>query len=152
MKAELTINALAEPSSAYSVHGLVNQLFDTADVRINGNRPWDIQVHNSRLIDRIVAQGSLGIGESYMEGWWDCGDLDEAFFRIMRVEHEGRFKVSIPFILPLFILALKSKVMNHQSKSRAFTVAEKHYDIGNDLYRCMLDKRMIYTEAYLGAC
>jgi cyclopropane-fatty-acyl-phospholipid synthase len=43
---------------------------------------------------------------------------------------------------------LQSKLMNMQAPSRAFEVGEQHYDLGNDLYRAMLDKRLNYTCAY----
>ena len=81
-----------------------------------------------------------------MDGWWDCENLDEVFFRLFRAETEGRFLVNFTF--PLLISVLKSKVLNYQRKSKAFTVGKHHYDIGNDFYRCMLDKRMVYTCAY----
>ncbi|MBI4280880.1 cyclopropane-fatty-acyl-phospholipid synthase, partial [Candidatus Uhrbacteria bacterium] len=42
-----------------------------ADVRLNGERPWDIVVHNEKLYGRVLSRGSLGFGESYMDGWWD---------------------------------------------------------------------------------
>jgi cyclopropane-fatty-acyl-phospholipid synthase len=126
--------------------GMVERLFNAVDIRINGNRPWDVQVHHEGLYRRIIAQGSLGLGEAYMDGWWDCENLDEVFFRLIRAEVEGRFRFNFTFLL--FIALLKSKVLNHQRKSNAFTVGKRHYDIGNDLYRCMLDKRMVYTCAY----
>jgi cyclopropane-fatty-acyl-phospholipid synthase len=128
--------------------GMVERLFNTVDIRINGKRPWDIQVHHEGLYQRLVAQGSLGFGESYMEGWWDCEQLDEAFFRLLRAEQDGRFHFISSFIFPVLISRVKAGILNQQRKSNAFTVGERHYDIGNDLYRCMLDKRMVYTCAY----
>ena len=127
---------------------MVERSFKIADIRINGNRPWDIQVHHEGLYRRAIAQGSLGLGEAYMDGWWDCEGLDEAFCRVLRAEMEGRFRFTFPFIFPLFISVLKAKFLNLQHQSNAFKVGEHHYDIGNDLYRCMLDKRMVYTCAY----
>jgi cyclopropane-fatty-acyl-phospholipid synthase len=38
--------------------------------------------------------------------------------------------------------------MNMQSSARAYQVGEYHYDLGNDLYEAMLDKRMNYTCGY----
>ncbi len=134
--------------SVYSLKGMVERLFDTVDIKINGNRPWDIHVHHDGLYQRVVRQGSLGLGEAYMDGWWDCEALDEAFSRVLRAEMEGKFRFIFPFIFPLFICELKSGILNQQGKANAFTVGERHYDIGNDLYRRMLDKRMVYTCAY----
>jgi cyclopropane-fatty-acyl-phospholipid synthase len=132
--------------SHHSSKGMVERLFNAVDIDVNGNRPWDVGVHHEGLYHRIIAQGSLGLGEAYMDGWWDCENLDEVFFRLFRAETEGRFLVNFTF--PLLISVLKSKVLNHQRKSKAFTVGKHHYDIGNDLYRSMLDKRMVYTCAY----
>jgi hypothetical protein len=54
---------------------VVTKLFDAAGIHINGSWPWDPQVHNPQFYARIVAQGSLGLGEFYMEGDWDCEKL-----------------------------------------------------------------------------
>ena len=47
----------------------VQELLKKADITINGDRPWDIVVHNEQLYDRVLQQGSLGLGEAYMDGW-----------------------------------------------------------------------------------
>lgn len=127
---------------------MVEQIFNIVDIKINGHRPWDVQVHHEGFYRRAIVQGSLGLGEAYMDGWWDCAQLDEAFCRVIRAHMEGGFKLTFPFIFPLFMSVLKAKVLNLQAKSNAFKVGEHHYDIGNDLYQSMLDKRMVYTCAY----
>jgi len=121
----------------------VEGLLSFADVKINGTRPWDIQVHNDKLYARFLAEGSLGVGESYMNGWWDCDRLDQLFDNIFRAELDAKIK-------PLSYLfeAIKAKIVNMQRPSRAFRIGRHHYDMGNDLYRCMLDKRMIYSCAF----
>ncbi len=48
-----------------------------AGIDIGGSRPWDIQVHNPQFYDRVLSSGSLGLGESYMDGWWDAERVDE---------------------------------------------------------------------------
>ncbi len=50
-------------------------ILSLADVQIKGSRPWDIQVNNYRFFARLLGEGSLGLGESYMDGWWDCKAL-----------------------------------------------------------------------------
>ena len=60
------------------------KLLDEIDVRINGTRPWDIAIHNSRTFKRILFNGSLGLGESYMDGWFDCEQLDVFFDKIFK--------------------------------------------------------------------
>jgi len=121
----------------------VRQYLELADIRINGSRSFDIKVHNERFYQRILADGSRGLGESYMEEWWDCDNLDEFFFRIIRAELNRRIK-------PLKEAAtiLKAMLLNLQAPSRAYVIGEHHYDIGDDLYEAMLDKRMIYSCAF----
>ena len=114
-----------------------------ADVVINGGRPWDIQVKNNRLYRRIFAQGSLGFGESYMDGWWDTESLDQLITRLIKARLDEKFKSFV-----VLMSALKAKLLNCQSVKRAYLVGEKHYNIGNDLYQRMLDSRMIYSCGY----
>ncbi len=124
-------------------HTLQN-ILSIADIQINGTRPWDIQVNNDKLFDRVLSGGSLALGESYMEGWWDVPELDEFFNRILRSKLNKRVKITPK----LAFYVISSVVLNLQRKSRAFNIGEAHYDIGNDLYEVMLDKRMVYTCGY----
>jgi cyclopropane-fatty-acyl-phospholipid synthase len=121
----------------------IEDLLALADIRINGDRPWDIRVHNEKLYGRILAQGDLGLGESYMDGWWDCPSLDEFFNRVLRAGLQEKVKSRATALL-----AAKARVCNLQNRARAFRVGEHHYDIGNDLFEHMLDKRMIYSCGY----
>ncbi len=123
----------------------VTELLRSADIAIGGERPWDIQVHDERLYQRILAEGSLGTGEAYMDGWWDVERIDELFFRILRghLEH----KVRSPAVLGRVLL---SWLANEQSRRRSRRVAEQHYDLSNRLYEAMLGPTMQYTCAYYG--
>jgi len=118
-------------------------LFALADVRLGGDRPWDIQVHNEGFYDRVLAQTTLGLGEAYMDGWWDCKAIDEMITRVTRTDIRSQIK-PISLLLPV----ITSKLFNLQSLRRAFQVGKKHYDLGNDLFELMLDRRMTYTCGY----
>jgi cyclopropane-fatty-acyl-phospholipid synthase len=122
---------------------LIVNLLDKAGVKVDGSNPWDIQVHNEDIYARIIKHPHLGLGESYMDGWWDCAKPDEFFFKILRVHLEYELKS-----WSLVLHYLKASVFNYQKKSRAAEVAQKHYDIGNNLYQLMLGKSMAYTCAY----
>ncbi|MFO7976684.1 MAG: cyclopropane fatty acyl phospholipid synthase [Candidatus Hydrogenedentota bacterium] len=121
----------------------VENLLARADIRIGGDRPWDITVHDPRVFRRVLSQGTLGAGESYMDGWWDCDALDEMIERILS-ERLSQELWSWPVLVGL----VKARLLNPQSKSRAFVIGERHYDIGNDLYKAMLDRRMVYSCGY----
>lgn len=120
------------------------ELLALADVKINGPRPWDIRVTHPCFFERVLEEGSLGLGGSYVDGWWDCPNLDQFFFRVLRAGLEKRAAKSFQAVL----LAVKFRCFNLQAGRRAFHIGERHYDIGNDLFQHMLDKRMVYTCGY----
>ena len=122
----------------------VREIFALAGIEINGNNPWDIQVHNKEFYKRALAKVELGIGESYMDGWWDCEQTDELICKIIRAKLDEKVKRN--FSITYHILS--AKIINLQSSKRACNIGEKHYDLGNDLFQNMLDKRMNYSCAY----
>ncbi len=111
---------------------------------LNGPNPWDPQIKNDRFYARIFANGSLGLGESYMDGWWECDRIDDLITRIFLYNIKSTFKINLPVIKD----AIRARIMNRQNRQRAYYIGEKHYDIGNDLYQAMLDARMVYTCGY----
>ena len=121
----------------------VERLFSLADIKIGGTRPWDIHVYNKKFFAKVLLEGSLGLGESYMAGWWDSVKLDEFFYKVLRAQLHTMVK---PWYN--FFEHLKAKVYNMQNPGRAFIIGEHHYDMGNDFYQCMLDKYMIYSCGY----
>lgn len=121
----------------------IEELLAPADVRIDGDRPWDIRVRDHRLFRRVTLGGSLGAGEAYMDGWWDSPRLDECFTRIFRARVDTRIRSRT-----WYLEGLGAILFNLQKPSRAFTVGRRHYDIGNAFYRAMLGERMIYSCAY----
>ncbi len=123
---------------------IIANMLAAGGITINGDNQWDMQVHNEKLYDRILSDGSTGFGESYMAGWWDCENLDDLFFRIQY----HRVDKMVPQDLNTLFYFLKSKFRNRQSKVRAKEVAYKHYDIGNELFNKMLDQRMQYSCGY----
>lgn len=125
---------------------VLQDVLSRADVLINGPRPWDIQVHDKHMYERVFASWSLGLGESYMDGEWDCEQLDELFTRLLRADM-GSAALGVARI-KLIAEHLRHKLFNLQSKNRAFEVGEQHYDAGNDVFEAMLDSRMIYSCAY----
>ncbi len=122
----------------------LQNIFDLADVKINGNRPWDIQVNNNDLYPKILAGGSLALGETYMDGWWECEAIDKFIDRLVRLKIDAKVK----FTRSLIWNTIKARIINQQSRSKALVVGKRHYDIGNELYKNMLDKRLTYSCAY----
>ncbi|HSH41250.1 MAG TPA: cyclopropane fatty acyl phospholipid synthase [Arenicellales bacterium] len=121
----------------------VRGLLDGTGVELNGDRPSDLRVIDDRFYERVLSDGSIGFGEAYMDGWWECEALDVMIDRLLRADLESRVSPA-KLILPV----LYAKLVNRQRRSRAFDVATRHYDLGNELYRRMLDRRMTYTCGY----
>ncbi len=108
-----------------------------------GARPWDMRVNDERCFARVLRDGVLGLGESYMDGWWECERIDELFSRLVTLD---RSRVPLPFSLKW--QAITDRIFNRQRKSKAYRIAERHYNLGNDLFQAMLDRRMTYSCAY----
>jgi len=123
---------------------VVQKILDLAGIKINGDKPWDIQVKNDNLYSRVLKQGSLGLGEAYMDAWWEAESLDEFFYRVLKADLEKEIRQDFKTLL--FIL--KNTVFNQQKKSKAFEIGQRHYDIGNDLYLAMLDPYLTYSCGY----
>ncbi len=123
---------------------IISELLQTAGITINGNQPWDVQVHNNQVFNQVLQKGSLGLGESYMDNWWDCQALDEFFTRIIRVNIESKIKKNKLTLLKLLL----ARFFNSQSRTKSLEVGKKHYDLGNTLFSAMLDKNMVYTCGY----
>lgn len=121
---------------------MVYETFSKADVHIGGARPWDVTVHDERFYQRIVGHGSLGLGESYMEGWWDCEKIDICVEKLLRAHVYERTSLMLLFFW------LKSKLFNLQSMHGSRKVIEQHYDLSNDLYMSFLDPYNQYTCGY----
>jgi len=120
---------------------LCRELLASAGVTVGGDAPWDIEVHDDRLWQRVLRDGTLGAGESYVDGWWDTPALDQFIARVLRVRLGDTLRDNWA-VLPH---VLRARVLNLQSITRAFGNGQHHYDIGNDLYEAMLGPTMSYT-------
>ncbi|GGO87549.1 cyclopropane-fatty-acyl-phospholipid synthase [Marinobacterium nitratireducens] len=133
-------------TSDISTPKVLQELLARADVRINGPHPWDIQVRDARVFRAVLLKGSLGFGESYVDGHWECSDLAGLMTRLLNARLDeaprGLARVFHGFH------ELRNRVCNLQSVRRAFHVGERHYDIGNDLYAAMLDAHWCYSCGY----
>lgn len=132
------------PKPKHLAKSMVVELLGLANMTLNGNQPWDLHVNNDQFYQRVLRDGELGLGESYMEGWWDCQRIDLMIARLLEANIEPKLKKNIGFIAKLFL----AKFFNLQTKKRALQVGLRHYDLGNDLFQIMLDSFMNYTCGY----
>ncbi|MDE2308750.1 MAG: cyclopropane fatty acyl phospholipid synthase [Xanthomonadaceae bacterium] len=123
-----------------------NELLEHAGIHIDGNAPSDLRVHDRRFYARVLAHGSLGLGESYMDGWWDADDLPGLCTRLLTAGIDQELKT-----LDTLLAHLKARFINLQRGERAYAIGKVHYDLGNDLFRAMLGKRLVYSCGYWAA-
>ena len=121
----------------------VTDILGLAHIELDGDRPCDLRVIDERFYTTVLAGGVVAFGESYMNGWWECERLDELIYLALLADLEHRIK-PLKVLLPVIL----SKFSNRQKRSKAFQIGEHHYDLGNELYTRMLDKRMVYTCGY----
>jgi cyclopropane-fatty-acyl-phospholipid synthase len=125
---------------------ILSHIFQKMGVHVNGHRPIDIQIHRPDFYHKVLSRWSLGLGESYLDGDWDCADLDGFITKILEFDLNDEVK-GIAKVRMLGEI-LRAKWLNMQSPKHAFQVGEQHYDVGNDLFEHMLDPRMIYSCGY----
>ncbi len=126
-----------------TAHRVFGDLLRAAGVELGGRRPWDLRLLDDSVPQRVLAQGSLGLGEAYMDGHWACDSLDALFDRLLRARLDQR--VRSPGTL---LHHWRARLLNLQTEARAWQVGQQHYDLGNDFYAAMLDRRMTYTCAF----
>jgi cyclopropane-fatty-acyl-phospholipid synthase len=121
----------------------VLKMLDRAGIELGGSAPWDIVVHDERFYARVFSDGSLGLGESYSEGWWDAERIDLFIERLFRADIR-----TSPYTLPQLLLAARTRLVNLQSRFGSQAVIRNHYDLGNDLYQAFLDPYLQYSCGY----
>jgi len=121
----------------------IKEMASQAGITVNGENPWDIKVIDKRVYKRIALDGALGLGESYMEGWWECDQLDELFNRLMKLYRSNDY-ASWKVRLDKF----KRRLVNFQTIRGSKKVANLHYNLGNNFYKKMLGDAMAYSCGY----
>jgi cyclopropane-fatty-acyl-phospholipid synthase len=119
-------------------------LFAEAGIRINGNDPWDPKVHNATFFSRLIGQGSLGLGESYMDGDWSCASLDQFFDRVI----SAQLSQKVRFTPSRALLFLQARIRNLQTVKRSVQAADTHYDLPIDIFEATFDSRLTGSCAY----
>lgn len=119
------------------------RLLDTADVRLDGVRATDLAIHDDRVFARAFAHGTLGFGESYMDGDWDAEDVPGLLRRLLAARLDEQLHNA-----ETLLLWMRARFLNLQRGQRAYTIGRRHYDLGNDLFAAMLGRRLVYSCGY----
>lgn len=123
---------------------IILEILEKAEIPLNAEVPWSIHVKDERLWQRVMSQKQLGLGEAYMDGWWECAAIDQMLTRLLAVDLRDVLKPNVALALAF----LRSALVNRQRFGQAAQNAKFHYNIGNDLYQRMLDSEMVYSCAY----
>jgi cyclopropane-fatty-acyl-phospholipid synthase len=122
----------------------VQEMVRRAGVEIGGTGSLSVRVLDDAVYDVALAHGFTGLREAYVDGAWDAERLDVVTERLLSCDIPLRWADRAELALG----ALAGRLRNLQSRSRSHEVGRRHYDLGNDLYEAMLDRRMIYSCAY----
>jgi cyclopropane-fatty-acyl-phospholipid synthase len=95
-------------------------------------------VHDHRFYRRIIKEASLGLGESYMEGWWDAKGED--IVSILGVVLLNNLPQKLPKSVQLLLSVLKHGRVRTAGRSKSRSNIARHYDVGNDFYELFLDE------------
>lgn len=129
---------------------VIQALTESVDVRFDGERPWDLKVHDPSFYGDLLRRGSLALGEGYVNGAWDCEALDQLFTRLLCSPSSRT--AAAGFTAQAQLLAALQRwlegAINWQSRRRSFAVGKRHYDIDSRVYAAMLDSRRVYSCAY----
>ncbi|MDC0357386.1 cyclopropane fatty acyl phospholipid synthase [Oligoflexia bacterium] len=102
-------------------------------------------LQNPSVLRHYINDGVLGLGETYMQGQWDTARLDQFMYHAFtRPGPDYGNRLWLTFILH----RMKERLIDAQAGLKAFNIGREHYDIGNDLFKAMLDKGMSYTGGY----
>src|SRR5690606_26384222 len=118
---------------------------EPAGITLDGPNPWDPQIRRPRTFGRILRHGSLGAGDSYVDGDWECAALDELTARLLAAGVDGTLTRRGP---AGFRDKLAALFVDVHTRPRSSADIQSHYDVGNALYRAMLGPTMTYSCGY----
>jgi cyclopropane-fatty-acyl-phospholipid synthase len=117
--------------------------------QVGSDIPLHLILHNSDTCDRLLAFGTLGFCEAYMDGWWDEANNNLAeligLFHRSNVYAQARKRITIPLALKIITQRLKTVPTLIQNSRKN---VQYHYDLGNDFYQQFLDPTMTYSCGY----
>jgi len=105
-----------------------------------------IRVQSPAFYSNIAFGGSVGSGESYINGNWDCAEL-EALVQILLHNRDVLDDVDSGTALLTIPLRKALHWLHRNTKRGSQRNIAAHYDLGNDFYRLWLDREMMYSAA-----
>ena len=130
--------------------GRTEQLFGTGRPDRYG-RPAltvTVEVHDVRAYRAVLRGASAGLGEAWIEGWWDCDDLT-AFLRLLSRAVRRFDSTRNVASRSVGRVADGFRTMRRRPDARRDRAnVAAHYDLGNDLFSRFLDDSMTYSSGW----
>ena len=124
--------------------GLENHIFGQQST---GNEIMvTITVKSPRFDGDLAFGGSIGAGEAWMQGYWECDDLVK-LVRLMIRNREILDEMEGPLTWFTRPLRKLSHLVNRNTRQGAKRNISAHYDLGNDFFALWLDESMMYSSA-----
>jgi cyclopropane-fatty-acyl-phospholipid synthase len=105
-----------------------------------------IDVHDWRFLTSLLHGASVGVGESYMAGYWTSADL-VSLIRIVIANRRALRRIT-----PAAVLNIAGDKLIHAMRANRLGQSKRniqaHYDLSNELYSLFLDDTMTYSAAY----
>ena len=138
----------------YLQYGSINLVEDGKSQLFGGNasnstlKKINVTLHvkDSQFYGEVVFGGSIGAGEAYMQGYFECDNLTNLIRLMVRNQSlldniESSFaKITSPIQAWLHRINKNTQVGSRRNIS-------VHYDLGNDFFKLMLDPTMMYSSA-----
>jgi len=103
-----------------------------------------ITVNSPRFYGDLAYGGSIGAGEAWMQGYWDCDNLVN-LVRLM-VRNRGMLdEMEGPLTFLARPLRKLSHLINRNTRKGARRNIAAHYDLGNEFFALWLDASMMYS-------
>lgn len=109
-----------------------------------GDTEFQLIIKTPDVINDIAREPSLGFGENYMNGNIIVNGNLQSLLSLEYKTDISKIKPSIDTALKIVVNNIKTLNSRHKAKKNIF----RHYDLGNDFYKLMLDKNMTYSCAY----
>ena len=112
---------------------------------INGDNPQDPKIHDPLVYSQLL-RGSVGLGDSYVAGAWDCKELNTFFYRMLSAE--GPLVKTLRAASHFSPRRLKARFINEQEGEKGKEIGEAHYNRFDPVIQEMLGDTMAYTCGY----
>ena len=107
----------------------------------------ELVIHDKAFYSRVIFGGSVGLGETYVEGIWSTPDLSDLLILLgANVQKFGPYQKGLSLIHHWLNCAFH--FLKKNNKKNSLLNIQAHYDLSNDFYETFLDPSMSYSSAY----